>query len=389
MKNKIVVLFGLIFLVFITSFLTQIVISNYGFIYDVNLGICTTEDMEFFNKFVSSKFLLKNTFYKEIDNDVLYEGALKGMVDAVKDPYTSYLDKDDVAELKENIEHEYDGIGVYLQLDPSDNTIKVIEVIKNTPAEDAGMLAGDKIIKVDGIEYTGEQIDDAVSKIKKAPGQKVKITVLRNSKEKELEVECRHLKLDTVSSEIKTGNVGYIEITEFGDGTAQEFKNHYSDLISKQIKGLIIDLRNNTGGVYEEVIAIAKEIVPKGLIVYTQDKNGNKEETFSEGEGIRVPLVVLINEYSASASEVLAGAIKDRECGILVGTKTYGKGVIQGVYNMPDGTSIKVTIAEYYTPNGVCIDGVGIEPNQEVKVTTNKKDEQLDAALKLINEKNN
>lgn len=381
MKNKFVVFLGLIFLVFITSFLTQIVISNYGFIYNVDFGICTAEDMEFFTKFINSKFLLKNTFYKEIDSDVLYEGALKGMVESVEDPYTTYLDEKESEDLFESIGHEYDGIGVYLQQNLEDNTIKVIEVIKDTPAHEAGLLAEDKIIKVDGIEYSGAQIDEAVSNIKKAPGQKVNLTILRNDQEKEIQVECRHLRLDTVESEIIKNNIGYIEILEFGDGTATEFNTHYNELRAKNIKGLIIDLRNNTGGVYEEVIEIAKTIVPKGLIVYTQDKNGKKEETFSESEGIDIPLVVLINEYSASASEVLAGAIKDRECGILVGTKTYGKGVIQGIYNMPDGTSMKVTIAEYYTPNGICIDGIGIEPNKEVV----GEQKQLEEAIKLMN----
>lgn len=381
MKNKFIIFFGLIFLVFITSFLTQIVISNYGFIYNIDFGICTAEDMEFFTKFVNSKFLLKNTFYKDIDNEMLYDGALKGMVEAVEDPYTEYLDKDDSESLYENIGHEYDGIGVYLQVDAEDNTIKVIEVISNTPAEESGIIAGDKIIKVDGIDYAGHQIDDAVSNIKRAPGQKVNLTVLRNGKQEEIVVECRHLKLDTVTSEILENNIGYIEISEFGDGTAVEFKTKYDKLREKNIKGLILDLRNNTGGVYEEVIEIAKSIVPKGLIVYTQDKAGNKEEIFSESEGIDIPLVVLINEYTASASEVLAGAIKDRECGTLVGTKSYGKGVIQGVYAMPDGTSIKVTISKYYTPNGICIDGIGIEPDKEVK----QESKQIQEAIKIIN----
>ena len=383
MKNKFVVFLGLIFLVFITSFLTQIIISNYGFIYNVDLGICTAEDMEFFTKFINSKFLLKNTFYKEIDNEVLYEGALKGMVDAIEDPYTSYLDKEDSEELNESIGHEYDGIGVYLQQNLEENTIKVIEVIKDTPAKEAGIIAGDKILKVNGIEYNAEQIDEAVSNMKKAPGEKINLTILREANTKEITVECRHIKLDTVESEIINSVIGYVEILEFGDNTAEEFKTHYNNLRKENIKGLIIDLRNNTGGVYEEVIEIAKTIVPKGLIVYTQDRDGKKEETFSESEGINIPLVVLINEYSASASEVLAGAIKDRECGILVGTKSYGKGVIQGVYNMSDGTAMKVTIAEYYTPNGVCIDGIGIEPN--IKVIGSTK--QLEEAINVINKK--
>lgn len=386
MKNKFVVFLGLIFLVFITSFLTQAVISNYGFIYNVSFGVCTSEDINFFNRFINSKFLLKNTFYKEIDNEVLYEGALKGMVDAIEDPYTEYLNQEDFSDLKESIGHEYDGIGVYLQHNIEDNTIRVVSVIEDTPADEAGMLAGDRILKVDGIEYSGEEIDDAILKIKQSKGQKAVLTILRDGETKELEVECKHLKLDTVTSEIKDG-IGYLQISEFGDNTASEFNTKYNELREKNIKGLIIDLRNNTGGVYEEVIEIAKILVPKGLIVYTQDKNGNKEEIFSESEGINIPLVVLVNEYSASASEVLAGAIKDRGCGTLVGTKTYGKGVIQGIYAMSDGTSIKVTISEYYTPNGVCIDGVGIEPNEVVNVTTNKKDEQLEAAMKIIKEK--
>ena len=384
MKNKFIVFLGLIFLVFITSFLTQVVISNYGFIYNMNLGVCTSEDISFFNRFVTSKFLLKNTFYKEIDNSVLYEGALKGMVDAIEDPYTEYLDEEESKDLKESIEHEYDGIGVYLQHDENDNTIKVVSVMEDTPAEVAGILADDKILKIDGVEYTGEKIDDAIKAIRAAKDKTVVLTILRNNETKEISVECKHLKLDTVTSKV-VDNIGYLKISEFGDKTAEEFSTRYNELRAKNVKGLIIDVRNNTGGVYDEVIEIAKILVPKGLIVYTQDKDENKEEIFSESEGIDIPLVVLVNEYSASASEVLAGAIKDRECGVLIGTKTYGKGVIQGVYNMPDGTSMKVTIAKYYTPNGICIDGVGIEPNKEVKVTTNTKDEQLEAAIKLIN----
>ena len=386
MKNKFSVFLGLVFLVFITSFLTQVVISNYGFIYNFDLGIYTSEDISFFNRFINSKYLLKNKFYKEIDNSILYEGALRGMVDAIEDPYTEYLDQEESKDLKESIGHEYDGIGVYLQHDTQDNTIKVVSVIEDTPAKVAGILANDKILKIDGIEYTGEKIDDAILKIRDSKDKIVILTVLRNGETKEISVECKHLKLDTVTSEWKN-DIGYLRISEFGDETGEEFKAHYDKLRAQNIKGLIIDMRNNTGGVYEEVIKIAKILIPEGLIVYTQDKDGNKEEIFSESEGIDIPLVVLVNEYSASASEVLAGAIKDRECGTLIGAKTYGKGVIQGVYDMPDGTAMKVTIAKYYTPNGICIDGVGIEPNKEVKVTTNEKDEQLDEAIKLISEK--
>ena len=381
MKNKIVVFVGLLTLVIVTSFLTQIVISNFGFIYNVNLGVCTAEDMEFFNKFVNSKFLLKNTFYKEIENDVLYEGALKGMIEAVEDPYTTYLNKKEADDLYEGIEQEYDGIGVYLQENEEDDIIEVVSVIKGKPADIAGILAEDKIIKVNGIEYKGTQIDEAVQKIRENAGKTVKITVLRDGAQKDIEVECKHIEIDSVESKILDDNIGYIKISEFASKTSSEFKNHYENLRKENIKGLIIDLRNNTGGVFEEVIEIAKILVPKGLIVYTQDKNGNKEEIFSESEGIDIPLGVLINEYSASASEVLSGAIKDRECGTLVGQKTYGKGVIQGVYNMEDGSSIKVTIAEYYTPNGVCIDGIGIEPHKIVK----GEKQQLEEAIKIIN----
>lgn len=383
MKNRLTVFLGLIFLILISSMLTQIVISNFGFIYNINLGICTQEDMDFFRNFVNSKYILKQTFYKDIDDSELYDGALKGMVSAVEDPYTTYLNEKDTEELYESIEHKYEGIGVYLQEDKEDNTIKVVKVIPNGPAEAVGIISEDKIIKVDGIEYTGAQIDEAVSQIKKTSGSRVKLTILRNTEIKEFELQCQQVEIETVQSEI-IENIGYIQISEFGDGTANEFKTHYENLESQKVKGYIIDLRNNTGGVYEEVVEIAKILVPKGLIVYTQYKDGTKEEEFSESNGIGKPLVVLINEYSASASEVLAGAIKDRGCGTLVGTKSYGKGVIQGVYNLPDGMSMKVTIAEYYTPNGINIDGIGIEPDIEVKVTTNTKDQQLEKAISLL-----
>ena len=187
----------------------------------------------------------------------------------------------------------------------------------------------------------------------------------------------------SVYSENMSG-IGYIQISSFDENTGSEFTEAYNKLREENITGLIVDVRDNGGGIYDEVIKIAKILVPKGLIVYTEDKDGNKKADNSDGEGIDIPLVVLINEESASASEILAGAIKDRKCGTLVGKKTYGKGVVQGWYMIGDGTSIKITIAKYFTPSGVCIQDIGIEPDVEVENTSAYKDLQLERAIKLL-----
>ena len=385
MNNRRYALIGLIFLVVITSATTAISLGALEIFPELRLSLYSKEDLEFFEKFVAYKKLLTESYYEEIDSKNLYDGAMYGMAYAVGDKYTTYLGESENQLLTEDIESHYEGLGIYVTVDLSDNTILIFDLVEGGPAEKAGLKPGDKIIKVNGIEYSGDKLEEAVSVIKNgAIGEKINLTILRDGQNLEKEILREEVTIKTLNYENKDG-IGYIEIVKFGENTAKLFDEAYEDLTKQGINGLIIDLRDNGGGIYDEVLKIARKIVPKGLIVYTEDKDKKQQKEFSESDGINMDLVVLVNGNSASASEVLAGAIKDRECGILVGETTYGKGLVQGVFEMNDGTAMKVTIAKYYTPSGVCIEGTGIEPNIYIKDNPNTtKDEQLEKALEIL-----
>ena len=381
MNNKGFAFLGLIFLVVITSITTLLFSQVIYDVWGITLGGYTREEIAFFNKFVASKDLIKETYYKDVEDDVLYDGAFYGMASALGDPYTSYLGKDVDDLLSAELDGEYVGIGIYVTSDEN-NVIYITEVIEGGPADKAGLLADDKILAVDGVEYTGEDLTEAVEKIKANPGVEKKLQILRNDEKIEKTIKTEKVIIEHVKSK-KIEDIGYIQIESFDKKSASQFNKAYDELLNQNIKALIIDLRGNSGGIYDDVIEIAKRIVPQGLIVYTEDKNGKKDEIYAEGEGIKVPLAVLIDGGSASASEVLAGAVKDRGCGILVGQNTFGKGLVQAWYKMTDGTSIKVTISKYFTPNGECIEGKGIAPDVEVK-NNGTQDKQLAKAIELL-----
>jgi len=375
---------GLIFLVIITVIATAMSCGYLNILPELRLSGFTKEDWEFFTKFLAYKEVLNESYYEEIDNQKIYDGALHGMAEAVGDKYTEYLGKDENQTLTEEIESHYEGLGIYVSVDLYDNNITIVGLVPESPAEKYDLKVLDKIIKVNGQSYNGDELEKAVDQMKGPAGDTVELTILRDGEEITKKVVREEVSIKSVNYENKSG-VGYIEILKFDNNTAELFDEAYNNLIKENISGLIIDLRDNGGGVYDEVIEIAQKIIPKGLIVYTEDKEKKQEKVFSESDGINIDLVVLINGNSASASEILAGAVKDRDCGTLIGEKTYGKGLVQGVYEMSDGTAMKVTIARYYTPSGVCIDGVGIEPDilikDEVKTT---KDEQLEKALEIL-----
>ncbi|MBQ7669083.1 MAG: S41 family peptidase [Clostridia bacterium] len=385
-KNRRYAILGLLSLVIMTSITTVIILSAVGlFLTDIpGIGSISKDDIDFFAKFLAYKNLLKETYYEEVDMKKVYDGALHGMADAVGDQYTMYLEQDENTVLMEDLDSKYTGLGIYVGISAKDNKIVVMDFVDESPAKEAGVEVNDKIIKVDGVEYDGDTLDDAVSHMKGTIGETVKLTILRKDEELEVDVVRREINIKSIEFENKSG-IGYIKIVKFDNNVAKSFDEAYDTLRSENIGSLIIDVRDNGGGVYDEVVKIAKRIIPEGLIVYTVDKEGKKEEEKSSGIGIDIPLVVLTNEYSASASEIFAGAVKARGCGTLVGTKTYGKGVVQGVYEMNDGTAMKITIAKYYTPDDVCIDGTGIEPDVLVEDNIRTtKDEQLEKALSIL-----
>ncbi|NLK98038.1 S41 family peptidase [Defluviitalea saccharophila] len=350
------------------------------------------------NQKVNKILAYLNKFYVDkIDEDSLEEGMYKGLVSGVGDPYTTYMSKEEFENFQTETSGRYAGIGVVVSVDQTDQLITVVSPFEGSPGAKAGLLPGDKIIKVNDFEVTGDDLNEAVSMMKGPAGTKVKLTVYRKSDFKTFEVEITRANIDypTVSHRMLDNQIGYIKIVSFDEVTYNQFMTAYKDLNSKGQKGLIIDLRNNPGGLLSTVTKIADQLLPEGMIVYTEDKNGKKDTYLSDANEIKVPLVLLVNENSASASEILSGAIKDHNKGKLVGTTTFGKGLVQSIYPLGDGSAVKITISKYYTPSGVCIQGIGIEPDYVVELSDELKskltleedeDIQLKKAVEVIKE---
>ncbi len=366
---------GIISLVLVTSIITFAIsfAAFFGWNY-FHPGYSISFDRDKANpqnikKFEDVKSILKKSYYENVDENNLIEGAISGMADSLKDPYTVYFNKDQMKSFMEKSEGSYVGIGVSISLD-SDGILSVIEPFDDSPAKNAGVQQGDKIIKVDDKDVTGIRDENMIiSMIKGQENTKVKVTFYRPSAGKSMDFNLvrKRIKIENIRSELLPGNIGYIKIVMFDSEIASAFEQRLNKLISQGMKGLVIDLRDDPGGDYEQVVAIADRLLPEGLIVYTQDKYGKKSEKRSDAKELNLSMAVLVNGNSASASEILAGAIKDHKKGTLIGTKTFGKGLVQTVVRLDDGSGLKVTIARYYTPSGVCIQGIGIQPDEEVQ----------------------
>lgn len=309
-------------------------------------------------------------YYKDEDIDVeeMTEGMYSGLVDSLGDPYSVYYTAEEWQDLMADTEGIYYGIGAYLQLDTATGLARINGVIADTPAEEAGLRENDIIYQVDGEMIQGLELSEIVSRVKGEEGTTVHLTVVREGETDYLEfdVERRRIESPTVNYEMYDNGVGYIQITEFDEVTTDQFTEALAVIKGSGAKGLILDLRSNPGGSLPVVVDIARSILPKGLIVYTEDKYGKREEYTCDGKNeLDIPMVVLINGNSASASEILAGAIKDYNKGTLIGTTTFGKGIVQRVLPLTDGTALKLTISSYYTPKGNNIHGIGIDPDIE------------------------
>lgn len=318
--------------------------------------------------YVDDRYYFEND-YSEED---LYEGVYQGFLGELRDPYTVYYTKKEYEEFQEDTEAIYEGIGAVVEYLRGTQQLMILSPFIGSPAEKAGLLPGDIIREVDNESIQGLKMEDVVTNmIRGKRGTKVTLSVYRASDNSDIDIEITRdvITVPTVSHEMLEDNIGYIRVTGFQEVTYDQFKEAIDDLNLKGQEGLIIDLRNNPGGLLNIVIEMADELLPEGLIVYTEDKEGNREQASSdELNKFTKPLVVLVNEKSASASEILAGAIKDSGIGTIVGTTSYGKGLVQRVFPLEDGSAIKVTIAKYYTPNGNYIHGKGIEPDVEVDI---------------------
>ena len=344
----------------------------------------------------SFKAMINKLYIGDVDEDAMIEGALKGYVEGLGDPYTEYYTKEEMADLREELNSEYVGIGVYIGNNAVDNTIVIAGTIKSSPAEEAGLKAGDVVEKIDDVSYTGKQLSEATKVLKAEEGTTVKLTILRDEKEIEINITRRKITVEHVSSKMMDNNVAYIKIDSFDNNVADSFKSQLTDLMKENVNGIIIDLRSNGGGIVTEATDIADLFLEKDeTILITKSKKDNEEKiTKSKQEPIvkNTPVVILVNEATASASEILAGALKDKYNATIVGKTTYGKGVIQSLYNLTDGSGLTITTDEYFTPNHNKIQKTGITPDVEVDLTkdadgnyeTGDKDAQLLKAIEVI-----
>lgn len=343
----------------------------------------------------SFRDIIDEKYLGEVKEEDLINGAIKGYIEGLNDPYTEYYTKEEMEEVTQTTYGNFDGIGIYMTKDIETEYVLVLSPIEESPAEEAGILPGDLIIEVNGEDIKGMELDNVSARIKGEPGTKVKIEILRGTETKELEVERRNVKINHVKYEVLENDIGYIKLSAFDNNCAKEFEAKYDELKQKNIKSLIIDLRNNGGGIVDEALEIIDLIVNKGeTMLITVDKEGNEEVSKTKKDAkITEPIVILTNENTASASEILAGALKDLGKAKIVGTKTYGKGVIQELITLTNGAGIKITTNEYYTPNRNKINEQGIEPDEIVELPEElqnqvsiekEEDTQLKKAIEIL-----
>ena len=402
-KSKKYNIYRTIMIIALTAFITFMVTGLVGYNYVTKgegaklLIRDVSSEQDLIAQLEKYKSIVDEYYLGEVDEDALKEGAIKGYIEGLGDPYTEYISKEDMEGYMQDTLGNYVGIGIYMILDKEDGKIKVVAPMQGSPAEAAGIKAGDIIETINGESYTLEEMEDASEKIKGEEGTTVKLGIIRGTEELEIEVKRENIKVNPVNGEVLENNIGYIQFSSFDKTTAEDFKAKYEELKSKGINSLIIDLRNNGGGLVDQATKIADYFTEKDVpLLYEVDKNGNEEEVKSEdGVLIDIPTIILTNENTASASEILAGALKDLDKATIVGTKTYGKGVIQEIFTLRDGSGIKLTTEEYQTPNHNKINKVGIEPDEKVELpetVTNvldvpeDQDTQLQKAMEILSQ---
>ena len=397
MNSKAQKIYKIVMLIIITALITSlvtIIVVNEKFASAINIkNIASGDGTTGIETALSSiRSILEDEYIGELDDEQMLEMAIKGYVAGVGDQYTVYYTPEEMNQEYDTAMGNYVGIGIYMIVNYEEGTITVVEPMEGSPAEKAGLLAGDIITKVEGEEITPENVNEMSNKIKGEEGTKVKLEIKRNEEIKEVEVERKKIEVSHIDSRMLEDNIAYIKIADFDGGTAKEFKENYETLKGQGAKSLIIDLRDNGGGVVDEAIDILEMICDKdSTLLIETDKDGNETVTKSEkNPTIDVPIKVLVNENTASASEILAGALKDNNKATIIGTKTYGKGVIQTLMRLSDGSGLKVTTAEYCTPNRNKINKIGIEPDivvelpENVKELTDENDSQLQKAIEEV-----
>lgn len=380
--------------VFITFMITSISLYTYFVENPVSVSANNT------NKDISSKLtkyreIIDKYFLGDVDDEKLEEGAIKGYIEGLGDPYTEYISKEDMDTYLDDTMGNFVGIGIYMIKNTQYDKIQVLSTIKGSPAEKVGIQAGDLIVSVDGVDYKASDMTVASNNIKGEAGTKVVVEILRGAETIKYEITREKVKVNQVEGKVISNNIGYIQFTSFDETTAEDFKAKYEELAKQNIKSLIIDLRNNGGGIVDQALEIADYMTDKdSVLLYEVDKNNKETVRKSKNDAIiNMPIIILTNENTASASEILAGALKDLGKAKTVGTTTYGKGVIQQILKLNDGSGIKITIEEYQTPNRNKIHKVGIEPDEKVELPESlqnslsikeSEDTQLQKAIEML-----
>ena len=387
---------------FILGIMTSFVLVYVGFAFAFNNGNVLSLFLKRNNKLDYKKIEEKTSVLQNIidryflfDEDMtkVEDGIYAGMMNGLGDPYTVYYTKEEYKALNEDTEGKYSGIGAVVSQNPNTKIITIVKIFDNSPANDAGLQVGDIIYKIDGEEVAGTDMDILVkTKIRGEEGTSFKMTVLRGDDRKEVELDLirRSIEVETVAGKMLDNNIGYIAVSQFDAVTSEQFKSNIESLQSQGMTKLIVDLRGNPGGLLDQVVDMLDYILPDGLVLYTEDKYGEREEYYSDGSHeLKIPMVVLVNENSASASEVFTATFRDFEWGTVVGKTTFGKGIVQNVLPLGDGTAVKITTQHYYPPSGYDLHKVGIKPDLEVDLNEGAKigtdsDNQLSAAIDIL-----
>ena len=395
-QNKGQKVYKIVMLIILTAVITFIITSMtiYKKTGNSNIKNVTTND-SIGKTFKTFHDFIEKNYMGDMDENAMLESAIKGYVEGLNDEYSEYITKEEMKEYMESTTGKYVGIGVYITNNTQTNQIEVVMPIKGSPAEEVGLQPGDIITKVDGVAYTGEQLSDASNALKNKEGTKATIEIIRQNETLTLEVERRQIKINRIESEVLENNIGYIQISTFDEGCYKEFKEHYDSLKNKNITSLIIDLRNNGGGIVDEAVNIADMFTKKDetLLIISSKKKEDEIIKAKTDKQIDMKVVILVNESTASASEILTAAIKENNENVtIVGQNTFGKGVIQTIYNLTDGSGIKLTTNEYFTPKRNKINKIGIKPDMDVVLDegvssygiTKEKDTQLKKAIEIL-----
>lgn len=371
-----------ILIALISSILTTIIILN---ILIIGLGLNDKNFPSFLRFLITYRYV--NTFYVDKDNldyDKLIDGAVNGMLQNLDDPHSIYLDPQMLNQLQSQMSASFTGIGVIISKD-SQNQPRIIEVLPNSPSANAGIKAGDIILEIDGESTQNMNYELVPTKIRGEEGTIVKLTIKRHDQRLSFDIKREKIHIPTVSGKLLGNHLGYIHISSFSEDTSEQFASELAKLQAEHIQGLIIDVRNNPGGLLDTSVDIAKQLVPAGPIAYVDYGDGHKDSYSGEGPGFDLPIVVLINGYSASASELLASALRDRNKAYLIGTQSYGKGSVQSVMPLNEASALKLTIAKYYTDSKVEINKQGLKPDLNIELPENTViDTQLQAAIKYL-----